>query len=48
MEVKVFLCLFLVMLCNMWDLSSQFPNQGSNLRPLHWKQSLNHLTKEVP
>ena len=27
----------------------QFPDQGSNLGPLHWEHSLNHwATKEVP
>ena len=39
--------------CLYFDLAAQYvesvPNQGSNLRPLQWKCSLNHwTTRDVP
>ena len=32
--------------CTRWHVGSQFPNQGSNLRPLHWQHGF--LTTGLP
>ena len=36
-------------ICALWHKGSHFPDQGSNLCPLHWECSFNHWpTRDVP